>query len=133
MKKSAIVFFVSFFFLIVVGTIGYLFFRVSTSFISGIDGNNLNTNYIQLTKNYYLLKTENTIWGNSNNTYKKVSSKIDSLNWNEQTITGYSNAKYFTLNLTTQDIDYFPSKDSLIKALSILPPLSLKELPAMQQ
>lgn len=132
MKKSGGIIIVIVFLLLVFGGIGYLFFKGGTWFVSSIDGNNASSNYTHIISNYYLLKTEKTICENFDNTYKRITASIDSLNWNTEIITGYSRATYFKINVATQEINYFDSKDSLLKSVRVIPTEKLAEIPSMK-
>lgn len=132
MKKVGIVIGVIAFLLFIFLGIGYLFFKGGTWFVSSIDGNNASSNYTHIISNYYLLKTEKTICENFDNTYKRITASIDSLNWNTEIITGYSKATYFKINIATQEINYFGSKDSLLKSVGVIPTENLIEIPGLK-
>lgn len=132
MKKSSVLIGVIIFFLFIFGLIAYLFFKGGTWFISSIDGNNANSNYIHITKNYYLLKAEKTICKNSENIYKRLTAPVDSLSWNEMAITGYSRNQYFSINTATQKISYFSSKYSLLQSIVTIPSQTLREIPEIK-
>jgi hypothetical protein len=98
-----------------------LAFKLGTGFVSSIDGDGYN-NKTLLTKEFYFSTTDTTIWYrlNKTNTYKKIIGTVDSLNWDSQLIIGFDKSKYFEINVTSQKIYFFTSKDSLINKVGLI-------------
>lgn len=112
--------------------IGHFFFKMGIDFVSGIDGNRTSSNYIHIIDNYYLLKTEKTICVNFQRKYKRITFPIDSLSWNSEIIIGHSRMNYFKINIANQKINYFGSKDSLLKSTGVVASKNLSEVPQIK-
>ncbi|QHT67876.1 hypothetical protein GXP67_15125 [Rhodocytophaga rosea] len=121
-------------FLLILTSLGICFsiFKATGWFLSNIDGNKANINYTSIVKEYSLLRTENSVCLKSINGYKRIIPNVDSLNWNDTIITGYSKQQYFKIHTATHEIKYFTAKTNLIKSIYIVPHLTLNEVPGMR-
>ncbi len=133
MKKIIIIVVVIIFLSAVIVGFAYLFFKGGTSLVSGIDGNNRKSNYVKLTEDYAILKVEKTICLNTENGYERVTLNLDSLNWDDNLIVGHSRNKYFKIEVDTQQINYFGTRDSLMLMLSEFPGNTYEGIPGFKR
>lgn len=120
MKKNKIILIIIIILFVILGGL-YLLFKGTSWFISSFDGNVNNSNYTTLMNGYYLFKTERTICMETDGNMDRVTSVVDSLNWNDQIIVGFSQGKYFVINSSDKKLTYFESKDSLTKVIGLIP------------
>lgn len=132
MHKIGIISIICIIVMIVLGSF-YLLFRGTSWFISSFDGDAKNTNYIKIVKDYYLFNTEKDICINTNGAMSRITSSVDSLNWNEEIIVGYSNSKYFKINIQTMDMLNYETKDSLLKNIHLLPSKTIDKIPSLKK
>lgn len=117
--------------LIIIG-LSYLWYTFSIGFVAGFDGNNSNSNYILLSQDYYLFKSENSICRKVDNSYSKITNHIDSLNWNEEVIVCFTREKYLKIDIHIGDTSSYSSRVEFLKSIKALPIQNLREIPEIE-
>ncbi|MES2778967.1 MAG: hypothetical protein V4651_03620 [Bacteroidota bacterium] len=113
---------------------GYLFFKTASWFVSSIDGDK-SDGFTKLMFDYYYSENDATLWIKNPkfDTYKSVvTTKIDSLNFDEKNIVGYSETKYFNIDISTGRMQYVGTRDDLIQMVSKVPYGTLFDLPGIE-
>lgn len=117
---------------LVLSTVLYLFLKGSSYFVSSFDGDNSSSNYTNIVGKYYLFNTEKTICLSTESVFNRVTANVDSLNWNHEVIAGYSKKKYFKINIATQEVKYFDTKDSLLQFINVIPDGTITIIPSIK-
>ena len=113
----------------------YLYITFSNGFINSFDGNNSEkyNNYVSLNQDYYLFKSENSICIKKENSYIKITNRIDSLSWSDLVIICYTRKRYFKINIINGDTTSYNSRIELFNSLKVVPSKNYSELPNLQR
>jgi hypothetical protein len=94
--------------LLVIVLSAYMLFKGCSNSVSYFDGER-KVRMVKLQDDYYYSKIDKTIWLKENETdsYKRIlEGKVDSLIWNGDIIIGYSDERYFLIDVSAQSLKY---------------------------
>jgi hypothetical protein len=79
--------------------LGTLVFKVTSSFVSSFDGDN-STDMDLIEDRYFFSESDFSIWKlETKGSYLRISSKIDTIAWNSESIFYFSNSKYYQIKI----------------------------------
>jgi hypothetical protein len=94
----------------------------STFVVQSMDGNN-DSNMILLSNNYFYDEIEMSIWQYESKTssyLNVIPNVIDSLSFNDKYIVGYTNRKYFIIDIKNNKIEFADSIEDRIQFNKLL-------------
>ena len=119
---------------LVIAFIVYISFKGCSGFVAYFDGEQ-KERMVKLHKDFYYSKIDKSIWLKEDKTdsYKRIlNERVDSLIWDSAIVIGYSGSRYFTINISSQELKYESNRNSISNFLRVNEFHTLEDVPGIR-